>query len=61
MNIQHERINQLCERLNLTTMASHYSVQAQCYAEQQATYSDFLEQLLSLEEQTKQGKSRTTY
>lgn len=49
MNLQHERMLSLCENLNLPFVAQSYAVAAQEAAQQNAAYSDFLEQLLKSE------------
>jgi DNA replication protein DnaC len=49
MNLQHERIRELCEALNLPFVAQGYSAAAQQAAQQQSAYSDFLESLLRME------------
>lgn len=59
MSIQHERIISLCQRLNLSAIATNYSHLAQQAAEKNSGFSDFLEQLISLEWEEKQRRSRT--
>jgi len=49
MNLQHERIGALCERLNLPFVAQAYSAAAQHAASAELSYSDFLERLLNEE------------
>jgi DNA replication protein DnaC len=49
MNLQHERMLTLCEMLNLPFVAQAYPVAAQDAAQQETTYSDFLEELLRAE------------
>lgn len=46
MNLQHERIVQLCETLNLPFVANGYSAASQKAVTQEVAYSDFLESLL---------------
>lgn len=46
MNLQHERIIQLCETLNLPFVAQGYSAASQKAVTQETAYSDFLESLL---------------
>ena len=58
MNIQHERIRELCRMLNLSTIGEQYSSYAQDAVEQKHSYSDFLETLLRLEQQARLGRSR---
>lgn len=49
MNLQHERMLTLCERLNLPFVAQAYPMAAQDDAQQDTAYSDFLERLLQAE------------
>jgi DNA replication protein DnaC len=49
MNLQHERISTLCERLNLPFVAQSVGALAQQAAHDQMGYSDFLEALLKEE------------
>jgi DNA replication protein DnaC len=49
MNLQHERIRELCEALSLPFIAQGYPAAAQRAAQQQSAYSDFLESLLRME------------
>ena len=49
MNLQHERLLALCEKLNLPFVAQGYATAAQEAAEQDTAYSDFLEQILKTE------------
>lgn len=46
MNLQHERIAQLCDALNLPFVAQGYSAASQKAAKDDIAYSDFLEGLL---------------
>jgi len=59
MNIQHERIVNLCEQLNLTTIAEQYSVKAQQAADENSSFCDFLENLLKLEQTERQLRGRS--
>ena len=59
MTIQHERILSLCERLNLPAIATNYPHVTQDAATKNLGYSDFLEQVLQIELQGKQYRSRT--
>jgi len=49
----------LCEKFNLTAIAEQYSCQAQKAAQENISFSDFLESLLLLEQADKQIKSRS--
>jgi DNA replication protein DnaC len=46
MNLQHERITELCEALKLTFVGQSYGAAAQQAAKDEMAYSDFLEALL---------------
>jgi len=59
MNIQHERITNLCEQLNISSMAEYYAIHAQEAAEKKLSYTDFFETLLQTELCAKQARSRT--
>lgn len=58
MNIQHERIIDLCEKLGLTAIAREYVGLCQEAAKKEKTYSEVLEELLELECRQRQGRSR---
>lgn len=49
MNLQHERIEQLCLDLNLQTIATEHSGLCQDAAKKNQSFYDFLENLLRLE------------
>lgn len=59
MNLQHERLNELCQQLQLQAIAQNYSTYAQSAAETQQSYSDFLEGLLRLEQTERQARGRS--
>ena len=46
MNLQHERITELCEALKLSFVGQSYGAAAQQAAKDEMAYSDFLEALL---------------
>src|SRR5260364_410489 len=58
MNLQHERMGHLCERLNLPFIAQGYAAAAQEAAKQERSYSDFLEALLKAEAQGRQVRKK---
>lgn len=60
MNVQHERIADLCEQLKLATIATQYPDVAQQAAQQQHSYSEFLEKLLKTEVHSRQSRTRST-
>jgi DNA replication protein DnaC len=59
MNLQHERLYELCQQLHLQAIAQHYSTYAQTAVEQQQTYTDFLEKLLGVELDQRQTRGRS--
>lgn len=60
MNLQHERINTLCERLNLPFVAQAVGALAQQAARDQMAYSDFLEALLKEEAAGRTARKQST-
>lgn len=59
MNIQQERMTNLCEQLNLMTTAQQYDILAQAAVEKKLNYADFLESVLINEIEAKQQRSRS--
>lgn len=59
MNLQHERLQELCQNLKLHTIAQDYSDIAQMAASQEISYPDFLEKLLLTEIASRQSRSKT--
>lgn len=49
MNLQHERLTDLCEELNLPFVAQGYAHAAAQATQQESSYSDYLEELLRAE------------
>lgn len=60
MNLQHQRIQQACVTLKLDTLASEWAAIADHSASNDSTLADFLEQLLHLELQARQQRTRDT-
>jgi DNA replication protein DnaC len=58
MNLQHERLVQLCAELRLGGVAADYAAEAQRAAEAEATYPDFLEAVLRAETETRRARAR---
>jgi DNA replication protein DnaC len=56
MNLQSEKIKNLCNLLLLTTLADKYSILAQEAADKNMGYSEFLEVLLDNEVRARQGR-----
>lgn len=59
MNIQHERISELCRTLNLIAVAQQYDTVAQQAVSEKIAYTDYLENILKLEVNEKQSRSRS--
>lgn len=60
MNLQHERINELCAELKLERICVEWSHLAQQAASNEASFADFLEQLLKAEREARAERSRQT-
>jgi IstB-like ATP binding protein len=58
MNVQHERIAELCAGLRLGAVAAQYSVLAQQAAEQHSSFTDFHETLLLAERESRRARAR---
>jgi DNA replication protein DnaC len=58
MNLQDERINALCQALNLGGIEQDYAASAQSAASAESSYSDYLERCLKAEQQARQQRSR---
>ncbi|WDA22722.1 IS21-like element helper ATPase IstB [Aeromonas hydrophila] len=60
MNLQHERIQALCQELKLDRINTDWSPLAQQAAQKEVSYADFLEQLLRAEQEARRERSRQT-
>lgn len=60
MNLQHDRIEALCQELKLERIGTDWPHQAQQAARDQASFADFLEQLLGTEREARAERSRQT-
>jgi DNA replication protein DnaC len=58
MNLQHERLAQLCTELRLGGVIADYPAIAQRAVETEATYPDFLEAVLRAEIETRRARAR---
>ena len=58
MNLQHSRIEQLCDVLKLERIASEWPAIAQQCAREDASHSDFLERLLGTENDARIERQR---
>ena len=59
MNLQHERLSQLCLDLRLSGIALSYAAAAQTAATSEASFTDFLETVLRGELETRRARART--
>ena len=58
MNLQDERIAELCQTMKLTTLATDYPSLCQKAAESECSYAEFLEQALKAEHRGRQSRCR---
>lgn len=58
MNIQDERIQSACDALSLTAVAQQYPELAQAAVDDDASYTDFLEQCLKVEQAERRSRSQ---
>ena len=59
MNVQQERIEQLCRQLKLESVATLYPALAEEAVREELAYSDFLERLLERETRIRQDRKST--
>jgi DNA replication protein DnaC len=59
VNLQHERLSQLCLDLRLSGIALSYAAAAQTAATSEASFTDFLETVLRGELETRRARART--
>lgn len=59
MNLQAQRIEELCAVLSLPGIAADYPALAQQAAEKESSFSDYLEQCLKAEQQSRQQRTRS--
>lgn len=59
MNLQHEHLVSLCKELRLSAVVVEYAAAAQRATEHAASYPDFLEAVLRVELESRQGRART--
>lgn len=60
MNLQSERIQQLCSDMSLSTMAEQHGVIAEQAAKKDVSYLDYFEELLNAERSARYVRSRNT-
>ena len=61
MSIQHQRVVELCNELRLGGIAAHYTALAQKAAEKQISFSDFVEELLVAERESRRARAREMF
>ncbi|WP_410526118.1 ATP-binding protein [Rickettsia endosymbiont of Gonocerus acuteangulatus] len=59
MNLQHQRIEELCRSLNLIQIAENYFDIAQSSSKEDSSYTDFLESILKTELLARQNRSKS--
>src|SRR5260370_42099873 len=57
MSIQHQRVVELCTELRLGGVAAQYTALAQKAAEKHTSFTDFVEELLSAERESRRGRA----
>lgn len=60
MNLQHDRIGQLCEQLKFARLGAEWPALAQDAAREEASFADFLERVLASELAAREERKRTT-
>ncbi len=61
MSIQHQRVVELCNELRLGGIAAQYSALAQKAAEKHASFTDFVEELLGAERESRRARAREMF
>src|SRR5271155_3158002 len=61
MNIQHQRLIDLCNELRLGGVAAQYSALAQNAAEKRTSFTDFVEELLVAERESRRARAREMF
>lgn len=59
MSVQHERLIELCNELRLGGIAAQYPALAQTAAEKRTSFTDFLEELLVAERESRRARARS--
>ena len=60
MNLQQQRIAELCEQLKMACLAAEWPALAQQAAREEASFADFLEKLLHCENVAREQRKRST-
>jgi DNA replication protein DnaC len=61
MSIQHQRVVELCNELRLGGVAAQYTALAQKAAEKHTSFTDFVEELLSAERESRRARAREMF
>ena len=61
MNIQHQRVVELCNELRLGGVAAQYAALAQKAAEKRTSFTDFVEELLVAERESRRARAREMF
>src|SRR6202046_4411730 len=61
MNIQHQRLLELCNELRLGGVAAQYTALAQKAAEKHTSFTDFVEELLVAERESRRARAREMF
>ena len=61
MSVQHERLIELCNELRLGGIAAQYPALAQTAAEKRTSFTDFLEELLVAERESRRARAREMF
>jgi DNA replication protein DnaC len=61
MSVQHERLIELCNELRLGGIATQYPALAQTAAEKRTSFTDFLEELLVAERESRRARAREMF
>jgi len=61
MSIQHQRVVELCNELRLGGVAAQYTALAQQAAEKHTSFTDFVEELLMAERESRRARAREMF
>ena len=61
MDIQHQRVVELCNELRLGGVAAQYTALAQKAAEKHISFTDFVEELLTAERESRRARAREMF
>jgi DNA replication protein DnaC len=61
VSIQHQRLIDLCHELRLSGIAAQYNALAQKAAEQHLSFTDFVEELLTAERESRRARARELF